>query len=95
MCNGENACGFPALGKPQRVGSRVRGDIQDNRFLALLGMTTALGEADEAVSVFYAAGWMKRMMKKAKPATKAAAGMVKIQAQTMRVATPHRTAERR
>jgi hypothetical protein len=43
----------------------------------------------------YADGLNSRMSQKVSIATAAEAGIVKIQAQTMRVATPQRTAERR
>src|SRR5579871_3293031 len=43
----------------------------------------------------YAPGWIRRIRAKAAAATNAAAGMVKIQAQTILLATPQRTAERR
>src|SRR5579871_1443752 len=42
-----------------------------------------------------APAWMARIRAKARADTAAAAGKVKIQAQTIRVATPQRTAERR
>ena len=46
-------------------------------------------------AVLYAPGWMNRTIQNAVAATSAAAGMVRTQAQTMRAATPHRTAESR
>src|SRR2546423_14252304 len=43
----------------------------------------------------WARGWPSRIIQKPRPATAAEAGIVRIHAQTMRRATPQRTADRR
>src|SRR5689334_20216277 len=50
---------------------------------------------NNVVGTTYAFGTKNRMAQKVSAATTAAAGMVSTQAQTMRLATPQRTAERR
>ena len=54
-----------------------------------------VGGSGECSGAHQAVGLNRRMIQNVSMATAAEAGMVKIQAQTMRVATPQRTAERR
>jgi len=104
MCNGkvgelrksQNPCPFEHAQSRDSHVSQHRRD-PSTALRAGVGHPISSSHPDEVFRFvdLYAPGWMRRITAKDTADTNAAAGMVKIQAHTMRVATPQRTAERR